>query len=271
MKNLDKLEKSRGVIVFAFDSKTVEYVKIADQTSRLLQKNLDLPITLITDLESRPKFKYDKIIKIKNNGNNFRPDKNGNNIEWRNFGRYLAYELSPYQETLLVDTDYLVLDNSLNKFWLKDFDYFIVENSIRPDGRFETNMGYLSHNWLWATVVFFKKTQKSQLFFNLVGRIQKNYSYYKTLFNLEGTYRNDFSFAIADIILNGYCVDKKNRLPINMITVENTVDSIEIKKNNLVIRENKRAVVSPKQNLHIMDKQYLLSNNFKKFVDNVTT
>jgi len=270
MQNLNKSEKSRGVVVFAFNSQTVDYVSIADQTSKLIAKNLDLPITLITDPQSQPRFQYDKIIKIENTGNNFRTDKNGKNIEWKNFGRYFAYQLSPYTETLLLDTDYLVLDNTLNKFWSVDFDYLIVKDSVVPEGRFENNMGYLSHNWLWATVVFFKKTKKSELFFNFVGRIQKNYSYFKTLYNLEGTYRNDYSFAIADMVLNGYSVDSKSHLPFNMITIANTVKSIEVKNNGLLIRESDRAVLSPKQNLHIMDKEYLLSSNFKRFVQDVT-
>lgn len=270
MQKLNESEKSRGVVVFAFNSTTVDYVTIADRTSRLIQKNLDLPVTLITDLGTMPKFQYDNVVRIENKGDNFRTNQEGKNIEWRNFGRYLAYELSPYTETLVLDTDYLILDDTLNKFWSNAFDYLIVKDSVLPEGRFENNMGYLSHNWLWATVVFFKKTPKAKLFFDFIGRVQRNYAYYKTLFNLEGNYRNDFSFAVADIVLNGYSVDSKNYLPYNMVTIENSIDRIEIKNTNLIIRESTRAIISPKQNLHIMDKHYLLSDNFQEFVENVT-
>lgn len=270
MQNLNEFEKSRGVVVFAFNSATVEYVKIADQTSKLIQKNLQLPVTLITEVGSKPNFPYDKILEIENKGNNFRIADDGSQTEWRNFGRYLAYELSPYQETLLLDTDYLVLDSSLNNFWEQTFEYRIVKESMLPEGMFQRHMGIKSHNWLWATVVFFKKTQKSKLFFDLIGRIQKNYGYYKTLFNLSGNYRNDFAFALADIIINGYSVDNKNYLPFNMISIQNKINNIEVNNNSLIIREKNRAIVSPMQNLHVMDKDYLQTEKFIEFVNYVT-
>ena len=111
MLNLKKSAKSKGVVVFAFNT-DVDYVGIADNTSRLIAYNLHLPVTLITDQTANPKFAYDKIIYIENTGNNFRMA-NDQEVIWRNFGRYLAYDLSPYEETILVDTDYLVLDQSL--------------------------------------------------------------------------------------------------------------------------------------------------------------
>lgn len=270
MQNSNESEKSRGVVVFAFNSETIDYVKIADQTSQLISKNLNLPITIITDLASTPKFDYDHVVRIENKGENFRTTKDNKIIEWRNFGRYLAYKLSPYHETLLLDTDYLVLDNSLNSVWQQDFDYKIVQESTLPEFIFQRSMGYLSHEWLWATVVFFRKTKKSECLFNLIGRIQKNYGYYKTLFNLDGNYRNDFAFAVADIVINGYTVDQTHYLPGAMISVQEGVQAIDVKEDMLIIRQANRAVVSPRQNLHIMDKDFLLTDKFKEFVNYVS-
>lgn len=269
MKNSKELEKHRGVVVFAFNSTTVDYVKIGDQTSKLINKNLDLPVTLITDNPGKVNFDYDKIIYTENIVDNFRTSKN-QNIQWRNLNRYLVYELSPYQETILLDTDYLVLDKNLNKFWEQDFDYKIVKDSYTPKGVFQTNMGHLSHDWLWATVVFFRKTLKSKLYFDLIGRIQNNYGYYKTLFNLQGNYRNDFAFAVADLILNGYTTDQRNYLPYKMLTLETEITNIECQNKFLIIREPNRAVVSPIQNLHIMDKNFLQTEKFINFIDHVT-
>ena len=50
MKNLKESAKSKGVVIFAFNSAHVDYVGIADQTSKLIEKNLNLPITLVTDI-----------------------------------------------------------------------------------------------------------------------------------------------------------------------------------------------------------------------------
>ena len=56
MQNLDVSAVSRGAIVFAFNTSKVDYVAIADQSSRLIQHNLGLPVTIVTDPDSKPKF-----------------------------------------------------------------------------------------------------------------------------------------------------------------------------------------------------------------------
>lgn len=267
MQNLNKSAKPKGVVIFAFNSTTVDYVALADQTSRLVNHNLNLPITLITDLDAAPKFAYDKIIRVQSEGGNVRTGAGDTLIEWRNFGRYLAYELSPYETTILIDGDYLVLDKSLLTLLEQDFDYRLMHHNQSPDGPAYEQMGYQGLNFVWATVVLFKKTAKAKRLFDLVGRIQRNYGYYKTLYNGSGSYRNDYAFAIANIILNGYNSDEHKSIPWLMTTIEHKIKQIDIKNNFLVVRHENNAVVTPKQNLHIMDKDFLLSKEFKEFVD----
>ena len=268
MTNLKKLEKSKGVVVFALNSATVDYIALADQTSRLIDHHLKLPITLITDLDASPKFLYDNIIRIESQDGNFRID-NGVQKEWRNFGRYQAYELSPYTETILLDSDYLVLDDSLLKLFDQDFDYRLMHNSHTPAGPSYQLMGSMALPFIWATVVLFRKTLKAEQYFNLIGRIQRNYSYYKTLFNCNGSYRNDHAFAIANIILNGYNTNEHQSIPWSMLTIENAVTSIELQNNFLIVRDTTHADVIARQNLHVMNKEYLLSDNFVTFVTGV--
>ena len=78
MSKSNELEKSKGVVLFAFNSEKVNYVKIADLTSKLINQNLKLPITLITDEESVPKFDYDRIITFTPKTGNYRKDKKNN-------------------------------------------------------------------------------------------------------------------------------------------------------------------------------------------------
>ena len=270
MQNSSELEKSKGVVVFAFNTSSVDYVKIADLTSRLTNHFLKLPITLITDNNSKPAFDYDQIVRIDYSGNNFRPVNHGGTAEWKNFGRYLAYELSPYDETILLDGDYLTLDDSLLKLWGSDFDYRLMYNSTTPDGRINNRMSAVGLDYVWATVVLFRKSARSKMLFDFVGRIQRNYPYYKTLYNGDGSYRNDYAFAIADMILNGYAINQRQGIPWDMMTIENPVSDIIIKGDTLIVREYERAVVTPKQNLHIMDKRYLQHEYFERFVNEVT-
>ena len=269
MQNYANLEKSRGAVVFAFNTH-VDYVAIADQTSRLIQHSLGLPVTLITDRESTPKFDYDCVVRVDPESGNLRNDLDNQVVEWRNFGRYLAYELSPYQETLLLDTDYVVLDSNLLKLFATDFDYRLMHHNSTNQGRQVSVMGVTGLPFVWATVVLFRKTEKSKLFFNLIGRIQRNYNYYRALYNIhENSYRNDYAFAIANMILNGYSINESQSIPWPMYTIDKKIERINLVKNQVRVYTQDQAVVLPRQNIHIMDKDYLLSKEFQQIVEDV--
>ena len=129
-------------------------------------------------------------------------------------------------------------------------------------------MGETSLPYIWATVVIFNKTEKSRLFFDLIGRIQRNYRYYKRLYNIrEGNYRNDYAFAIADNILNGYTPSLG--IPWTMLTIENTIESIEVQGSKLIVRAQESAHVIPKQCLHVIDKDYLQSEQYIELVNQI--
>jgi hypothetical protein len=83
----------------------------------------------------------------------------------------------------------------------------------------------------------------------------------------EENFRNDYAFTIADNIINGYATGPG--IPWTMLTIENLVKKIEIKNNMLVVREQDTAHVLAQQSLHIMDKDYLQSNDYVKFVDQI--
>lgn len=268
MTNSNALEKSKGVVVFAFNTQDVDYVKLADYTSQLTKHHLGLPITLITDHAAQPDFEYDSVIRVDSKSGNFRSE-GAVKKEWRNFDRYSAYDLSPYDTTILLDSDYLVLDDSLLKLLDQDYDYKLMFNSHSPNNKLYNLMGNMGLPFVWATVVLFKKSNKSQLYFNFIKRIQENYAYYKTLFNCNGSYRNDYAFAIANIIINGYDLSEQQSIPWSMLTLENKLTDIELKNNFLVVREENHAHVIAKQNVHVMDKKFLLSGKFERFVHDV--
>jgi len=255
MKNSKKLEKSRGIVAFALNTETTDYVSIAEKTLSVASKTLGLPYTLITDLSdnlySNQRFDVDL--------NTFVP--------WRNFNRCSAYELSPYDETLVIDVDFLVVDRSLLNIFNCKWDYLLHRKSHALTADWPTSMGEHSLPYIWATVFAFRKTDKSRTFFNLVNRIQENYSYYRSLFNIqERNYRNDYAFAIADIIINGYIVDGKS-IPGSILAINQPIHTIENQKRNFLVRDKDRAYVIPKTNLHIMSKSYLQSDDFNELVE----
>ena len=266
MKNSKKSAESKGVVVFAFNTH-IDYVAIADQTSRLIAHSLNLPITLVTDNDSDPKFVYDNIVRINNNdGNNFIGS--DTTKQWRNFGRYLAYDLSPYDNTILIDTDYLVLDDSLLTLFKTDFDYRLMHHNQTPAGPSPESMGETSLPFVWATGVLFRKTERARLFFNLIGRIQRNYSYYRALYNVrERNYRNDYAFAIANCIISGYTLNEQQGIPWTMFTIEKTINRIMLTDNFIQVYHDGEATMVPYQNIHVMDKEYLQSRDFEQVVE----
>jgi hypothetical protein len=257
MKNSNVPVKSKGVLFFAFNTSTVDYVKIAERSARLAEHTLGLPTTIITDND------------IENNFKNYRTGY-AQGTNWRNGDRYRAYELTPYDETILLDSDYLVLDQSLATLLETTQDYQLIHHNTSPKQSMSGNMGALSQNYVWATAVVFKRSERSQLLFELVGKIQRNYTYYRKLYNLrEGNFRNDYAFAIANNIISGYTTNRARSVPWSMLTIDELISSIDIIGSNLVVRQADTVHVIPKQNLHIMDKDYLLSDNYNQFVDTI--
>lgn len=268
MKNSDVLVKSKGVLIFAYNTDTVNYVSIAEQCARLVIKTLNLPVTLVTDNPITSEY-FDQIVYVENTLVNRRAGV-ASGTTWRNGGRYLAYELSPYDETILLDSDYLILDQSLLTALTVTDNYRLMHDSQTPAYSISTNMGFVSLAFVWATVIVFKRTQKTELLFKLVARIQRNYEYYRQLYQITArNFRNDYAFAIANNMLNGYTAEKLNSIPAIMLTFDCPIKQISIKNSMLTVREETTAHVIPRQNIHVMDKDYLQSEKHVKFVNTI--
>lgn len=268
--NLKLKDQSRGVLLFAFNT-DIDYVKIADLNAKCITKFLNLPITLVTDLDSITDFKYDKIIRINQSRSNSRILKGKGTVEWKNVDRYLAYELSPYDHTLVLDVDYFIFNDSLLKLFELDHDYRLSYNMISIKG--DTEFNYMNSSSLpqvWATAFIFQKTLKSKTFFQLIERIQLNYDYYRTLFEIRDTnFRNDFAFSIANIIVNGYCIDNTYNIPWPIVNIDESINSMDTNNRFLIVKTSQSAFVCPKHNMHVMSKDYLSTENFQNFIGKI--
>jgi len=265
MMKSDVQEKSRGVVLFAFNTEIFDYVEIAKRATRIIHHTLNLPVTIITDTKLPDNDLFDNIVIVDNTMPNVRTREG---TTWRNGDRYKAYELSPYDETILIDSDYLILDTNILTILAQDFDYKLAASNQTQIGDWPDKMGPYGLEYHWATVVLFKKTPTAKMFFELVGRIQRNYLYYWNLYHVKhGCFRNDFAFTIANNILNGYIQNPNTLIPYPMFTYNDPISSLSLKNNLIVIKEKEKAVLVPKQNIHVMDKNYLLTKNFNDFVD----
>lgn len=253
MQSSAKSAKSKGVVIFATNTAETDYVGMAEQNARLIKHYMGLPTTIVSakDTGINKRFSTDT----------------GTFVEWKNFGRHEAYEASPYDETIILDADYLIFDDSLVRLFSSSFDYLLFDKNRYVNIEQQPSvMGPHSLPYVWATAVLFRKTERTRLFFELVAKIKRNYTYYRLLFNVqEGNYRNDYAFAIAHYILNGYTINAQFA-PWSISTVTGSIDSIEFRENDMVVKASK-AIVLPHQNLHVISKAWLSSPALKQLVD----
>ena len=225
---------SKGVLVFARNNAQIDYCKQAYALAKRARKFLDVPTSIVTDsteflLNEYPDAEqvFDKIISIvwkeedlaenttlsKTENHALRTFYDGTLIEkklhFKNETRTLAYELSPYDETLVLDTDVVICNSTLKKCFDRTHDFLIYRTSydLANNDRstdFE-RISDTSVDFYWATCVFFRKTQLNEIFFNLIKHVQEFYTHYRKVYNIvTTTYRNDFAFSIAIHIINGF-------------------------------------------------------------------
>ena len=212
---------TRGVILFAFNSPKYNYYEMAKHTAKRVEHFLKLPVTLVTDDDSMPNDEYelwDKVVKITPDKDNFRDWG-----MWINKGRYMAYELSPYNETLLIDVDYIVNSDKLLTLFDIDTD-FCCHNGVRffmRKGNFPEALSPNSYDdILWATVIMFKKTDRAKQIFECLEMIQNNYEHYEQIHGfLNAGFRNDYALTLALRIANGHVDNPKDFIPWNLMHI----------------------------------------------------
>jgi hypothetical protein len=208
-----------GVLLFARNNSVLDYVKQAIFLAGRIKTYLNIPTSIVTDstdylinqLDGESIF--DEIIPIPfEDGTNKRFYFDGTlthkRLSFKNDFRASAYDLSPYDNTLLMDTDYII-SNSLFKscFTSNENIMMFKESYDLSDTRDKTEFDFVSDcgvDFWWATVVFFKKCESSKILFDLISHVSDNWSYYRRLYQIQSPmFRNDFAFSIAIHILNG--------------------------------------------------------------------
>ena len=212
----------RGALLFAFNSSKYNYADMAVYTARRIEAFLGIPTTLVTDVDSLktilPDLKtFDKIIDIVPDKSNIKEQ-----TAWINKGRYQAYELSPYEETLLIDVDYLVNSDTLLKTFDLSDTFCCHSNThmlMHPEASQEKMSAY-SYDTLWATVIMFKKSERAKQIFETLEMVQNNYEHYANLHSfVGGVYRNDYGLTIALKIVNGHTDVPSDYIPWNLVHV----------------------------------------------------
>jgi len=267
---------TQGVLLFASNNAQVDYVKQAVYCASRIKKYLNLPVSIVTENSSYlasayPENTFDKIIPVpKTSTDQQRRYFDGvyatKTLEWKNHSRSDCFDLTPYDETIVMDTDYIISNDKL----LSAFDYnenFLIYKKytdLAPN-RNTSSLKVVSDRSIdmwWATVFYFKKNDETKFFFDLVKHIKDNWGFYRLTYQIANrNFRNDFAFSIAIHILNGYQnTDWPKSLPGNMYLTTDLDQLISIDNDTMtfLVDENETgkylAVKTKGANVHVMNK-----------------
>ena len=207
---------SNGALIFAHNNASVDYVKLAVFAAERIKKYLDIPVSLVTDNakwldENYHNHPFDKVIPIQTEQSTQKLFYDGTmsskKLEWKNLSRYRAYDLTPYDKTLVIDSDYILNSSILKSAFDTDSNFQLYKDSVDLAGwrdmKDVTRINTYSIPFYWATVFVFEKDKVTEAFFDLVTYIKQNWLYFRVLYGIEAEmFRNDFAFSIAIHIMN---------------------------------------------------------------------
>lgn len=281
---------SKGVFLIARNNGHIDYVKQAVFLAKRVKKYLNVPVTLATDSVDYLKSTFgiddfDKVIALEYTDNtNLRYFFDGSlskkTASFKNNNRASVYDLTPYDETLLMDTDYIISNNLLASCFDSISDFMIYKKSndiakVRDESEFRT-ISNTSVDFYWATVVYFKKTETNRIFFDLVKHIEQEWNHYRRVYQItSGLFRNDFAFSIAIHIMNGFALGNfAQQLPGSMMYTTDTDLLWQLNEDRMMFLVEKKdylgeytALQTRGQSIHVMNKSSLSRIIDKEFAN----
>jgi hypothetical protein len=251
----------------------------------LAKKHLNKSVSLVTDKftvdwmkdsgiydTANKIFEHIKIVEKPQTNNSRRLYDGTDNVvvPFINSNRSSAWDLTPYDRTLLIDSDFLIFSNRLSEYWNVDSDLMIGEsiNDVYDNNRVGYHDRYISDVGIklyWATTVMFTKNAKTKIFFELVKHIKDYYQYYADTYRFDSKqFRNDVAFSIAKHILNGFEQnDSEDLPPVLTLLDKDVLYSVDKKLTVLVspkLDSTFCAATVTGIDLHVMNKQSIIRN-----------
>jgi len=234
-----------GVVIFAYNNDLIDYVAMAAWSAKNIHRHLNLPVCVITDLETIPDhYEFDQVIVRPKRGEDLRyfSDFDGS-ATWYNQDRMTAYALSPWQHTLVLDADYVVASDQLLHLFDVDQDFLAHDRAHDVTGleKFNQNnfMGTARFPMMWATVMLYRQSRTAELIFDAMTMIRDNWTHYTRLHGIDdATYRNDYALTMARAIVDGHLINSP-AIPWSLSTVstgftvtQHAADAYQINYNN---------------------------------------
>jgi hypothetical protein len=277
-----------GVCFFAYNNDQIDYVKMATLAATHVKEYLNKPVCLITDegseawlRQSQPEKLVDHCFDyIINTNDVFRSNPRGHydspwtefRAQFSNSNKHKVWEYSPFEKTILMDTDYIVKSNFLNCAFETTEGVAMFRDAVSLRNEHPQPREILLYDagikmW-WSTVIYFDRSELSKMFFDLWAHVADNYDFYQYLYNFPGKlFRTDYCVSIATHILNGmmegdtvqtfsdtpmYYMDQKD----DIVDVNNAQDWIMLSHDRREPWKN-ILVNHSKLDLHVMNKRAL--------------
>ena len=256
-----------GAVIFAQGSGKINYIAIAERAAKQIHEYLDIPVTLITDQTvDNPVFDQVVTASAELGGQRHWPGTDFT-TNWYNIGRSRAFELSPYDTTLLLDADYWVYSDQL-KLLLESSPSFQCHSTYIGLPLKHDRVCYFGKAHVpmwWATVVKFDRSERSQDIFTAWQMVEKNYHHYANLFGFDpNPFRNDYALSLALLLMSGNQQPTDVAIPWPLINIE-PGNQINLDQNCLTLTFDRVTagelksfkITAADTDIHVMDKKFL--------------
>ena len=259
---------TRGALIFAFNNEETDYLGMAAWSAKNIKRHLQIPVAVVTDNVARAtELEFDHVIPARPQAGGTRYFEDyAKTVTWHNAGRIDAYALTPWDQTLVLDADYVVASTQLLRVLESNKDFLCHRYALdlakahRAD-RLNVFGQYDMPMW-WATVMMFRKSNTTQYIFDCMQMIRNNWQHYRDLFGIrQTTYRNDFALSIAIGIVSGHTWTM-DEIPWTLVSImpehELTQDSQDDYRIKYLDQHNKPKYISiAGLDFHAMGKRHL--------------
>ena len=190
-----------GALIFAINNGSIDYEAMAGWSAQNIQRHLGIPTRIVTQTDvdtAAPSSRWFEDFDA--------------HMDWHNQSRADAYDLSPWDRTLLVDADYVVASNRLAPLLHSDLSILAHDRACDITGisdfADQNSFGLYRMPMWWATVLIFDRSIEARLLFDSMRMIRQNWDHYRHIYhNPKDTFRNDHALTTALGMINGHCLD----------------------------------------------------------------
>jgi len=200
-----------GALIFAYNNESIDYVGMAAWSAQNIRRHLGIPVAVVTDAETISAG-FDRVIYHHGRSQHQRNFADAGTVTWHNTNRVDAYDISPWDQTLVLDADYVVASDCLARVLETDRDFLSFRWAYDITGENDfSGLNYFGDNRMpmwWATVMMFRRSDRSQAIFKSMNMVRDHWRHYRHIYkNNKSVYRNDHALSIALGIVDGHWPD----------------------------------------------------------------